>query len=75
MVLDRYVLALDVARVGETLAERGGFNIASDPHSKSHTTGAALLRPRRQRPRGRRAADERDELAALSFDHLVGDGE
>ena len=34
-----------------------------------------LLRPRRQRPRRRRAAEQRDELAALSFDHLVGAGE
>ena len=35
----------------------------------------ALLRARRERPRGRRAADQRDELAAASFDHLVGAGE
>ena len=34
-----------------------------------------LLRPRRERPRGRRAAEQRDELAPLSFDHLVGAGE
>ena len=27
---------------------------------------------RAERPRGRRAAEQRDELAALSFDHLVG---
>ena len=33
----------------------------------------ALLRPRRQRPR-RRAAEQRDELASLSLDHLVGAG-
>ena len=33
-----------------------------------------LLRPRRERPR-RRAAEQRDELAPLSFDHLVGNGE
>ena len=31
----------------------------------------ALLRTRRERPR-RRAAEQRDELAPLSFDHLVG---
>ena len=31
-----------------------------------------LLRARRQRPRRRRAAEQRDELAPLSFDHLVG---
>ena len=34
-----------------------------------------LLRPRRERPRRRRAAEQRDEFAALSFDHLVGAGE
>ena len=34
-----------------------------------------LLRPRRERPRRRRAAEQRDELAPLSFDHLVGAGE
>ena len=34
-----------------------------------------LLRPRRQRPRRRRAAEQRDELAPLSLDHLVGAGE
>ena len=31
-----------------------------------------LLRARRERPRRRRAAEQRDELAPLSFDHLVG---
>ena len=34
-----------------------------------------LLRARRERPRSRRAAEQRDELAPLSFDHLVGAGE
>ena len=32
----------------------------------------ALLRARRERPRRRRAAEQRDELARASFDHLVG---
>ena len=31
-----------------------------------------LLRARRERPRRRRAAEQRDELAPLSFNHLVG---
>ena len=35
----------------------------------------ALLRTRRERPRRRRAAEQRDELAPSSFDHLVGAGE
>ena len=34
-----------------------------------------LLRARRQRPRRRRAAEQGDELAARSFDHLVGEAE
>ena len=34
-----------------------------------------LLRARRERPRRRRAAEQRDELAPPSFDHLVGAGE
>ena len=33
-----------------------------------------LLRARRERPRRRRATEKRDELAPLSFDHLVGAG-
>ena len=35
---------------------------------------SALLRARRERPR-RRAAEQRDELAPVSFDHLVGERE
>jgi len=34
-----------------------------------------LLRPRRARPRDRRTAEQRDELADASLDHLVGAGE
>ena len=34
-----------------------------------------LLRLRRERPRCRRPAEQRDELAAYSLDHLVGAGE
>ena len=33
------------------------------------------MRARRERPSRRRAAEQRDELAPLSFDHLVGAGE
>jgi hypothetical protein len=32
-----------------------------------------LLRTRRERPRGRRAAEQPDERAAFSLDHLVGE--
>jgi hypothetical protein len=34
---------------------------------------SALLRPRRERPRGCRAAERRDELDAFSLDYLVGE--
>jgi hypothetical protein len=33
----------------------------------------ALLPARRERPRGGRAAEQRDERAAFSLDHLVGE--
>ena len=46
-----------------------GHEHADAPHA------LGLLRARRERPRGRRAAEQRDELAPLSFDHLVGAGE
>ena len=46
-----------------------GNEHADAPHSRG------LLRARRERPRDRRAAEQRDELAPLSFDHLVGTGE
>ena len=42
---------------------------------KSDHRHRRLLRPRRERPRGRRAAEQRDELAPFSFDHLIGAGE
>ena len=42
---------------------------------KSDHRHRRLLRPRRERPCRRRAAEQRDELAPLSFDHLVGAGE
>ena len=67
MVLDRHVLALDVAGFVEALAERSGIargglgrpgvDEADDRHRR-------LLRARRERPR-RRAAEQRDELAPL----------
>ena len=34
-----------------------------------------LLRTRHQRPRSSRAAEQRDEFAASSLDHLVGERE
>src|SRR5262245_619206 len=72
MVLDHHVLALYVARFVEGFTERSakargilgrsGADKADDRHRR-------LLRPRRQRPRHRRAAEQRDELAAP--DHSI----
>ena len=78
-VFDRDVLALDEACFLQALAERG--------HAVRRSRRAIALRrnpitgiagccaPRRERPRRRRAAEQRDELAPFSFDHLVGAGE
>jgi hypothetical protein len=51
------VSALDLASV---IARRKGHEHADAPHPL-----ARLLRARRERPRGSRAAEERDELAAF----------
>ena len=77
-IVDRDILALDVATLFEALAERPqiirvtvshrGVEISDHRHRR-------LLRARRERPRRCRAAEQRDELAPLSFDHLVGAGE
>ena len=49
------------------------FGVGNQHADAPHALG--LLRPRRKRPCRRRAAEQRDELAPLSFDHLVGAGE
>src|SRR6516164_5820354 len=66
-VLDRYVLPLQIAGLGQTLAEychpvrnrlrRSGTEITHHRHRW-------LLRARRERPRGCRTAKQRDELAS-----------
>ena len=66
-VFDRYVLALDIAGLLQALAKsaqtvracvrRCGVKEPDHRHRR-------LLRPRRERPRRRRAAEQRDELAA-----------
>src|SRR5262245_42867903 len=67
-VFDQDVLALDEACFLQTLAERGDqvreVGERAVPQETNNRHGR-LLRARRARPRSRRAADERDELAAL----------
>jgi hypothetical protein len=65
-VLDRDVAALDETGLIQTLAddrdERGVGRRRTDAEQADNRHGA-LLRPRRERPRGCRAAKERDEFA------------
>ena len=79
-ILDRDGATLDPAEFAQPLHKSGDpwrHAIAGVPEPRNPMVGsfAGLLRARRERPRGRRAAEQRDELAALSFDHLVGAGE
>ena len=77
-VFDRHVLALDIAGVFEALAKSAQTvreRIRRCGAEKPDHRHRRLLRARRQRPRGCRAAEQRDELAPFSFDHLVGAGE
>src|SRR5262249_7875924 len=67
VVLDEHVLALDVAAFAEAFAERGcraGGAIERPTADKADHWQRWLLRARRERPGGCRAADKRDELAA-----------
>jgi hypothetical protein len=66
-ILDRHVLALNIAAFPQAAQEcgqkvspadrRGAAQQPDDRHRR-------LLRPRRERPRNRRAAEKRDELVA-----------
>src|SRR5262245_27970835 len=66
-ILNRYILALDVAGVTNALPECGqkARTIGRRPRAakKSYHRHRRLLRACRDRPRSRRAADEHDELA------------
>src|SRR5262249_7893905 len=72
-VFDRHVLAHDIASLLQALAERpqpfrdrigrSGVQIPDHWHRR-------LLRPRRERPADGRAAEQRDELAALQLTKL-----
>ena len=77
-ILDGDVLAFDEFSVIQTLP-KGIDNICEagsrGASEKSDNRHRRLLRARHERPRGRRAAEQRDELAPLSFDHLVGGGD
>ena len=83
----RTVLVSNVASLGPTqllqrlaeyplegLSVRIAFGGGTGEHADA-PHALALLRARRERPRRRRAAEQRDELAPFSFDHLVGAGE
>src|SRR5437899_2869060 len=77
VVLDHYVLALDEAGFVEAFAER--YHIARGAISrpaanKPHHRYRRLLRARRERPRGRRAAEQRDELASSYVEHGLPSG-
>src|SRR5262249_14079792 len=67
-VFDRYVLALDVACFLQALAERDHEVRGVSERGAAQETNnrhRRLLRPRREWPRGRRAAEQRDEFAPV----------
>ena len=73
MVLDRHVLAFDVAGFVEAFAERGrkarggiGRPVSDKPDHRHRR----LLRARSERPRYRHTAEKRDELASLHVSPL-----
>jgi hypothetical protein len=66
-ILDRDILALDVSGFTNALPECGQIACTISKRraaEKADHRHGRLLRPRRDRPRGRRAAEQRDELAA-----------
>jgi hypothetical protein len=66
-VVDRHVLALDVACLSETLAKRAQTldnRLRRSDLKKADHRDCGLLRARRERPCGCRAAEQRDELAS-----------
>ncbi len=67
-IFDRDVLALDKARVFQSLAERGEklrCIVGRAGVEESDNRHRRLLRARRERPRGCRATEQRDELAPV----------
>src|SRR5262245_40332082 len=66
MVLDSHVLAFHDADFAEAFAERGYIartGIGGPVSDKRDHRHCGLLRPRRERPPGRCAAEKRDEVA------------
>src|SRR5262249_40431618 len=67
-IFDRDVAALDIARFRQGLAQGGeaaAHQIAWRHAAEKSDHWYRLLRARRERPRGRRPTEQRDELAAL----------
>jgi hypothetical protein len=69
-ILDRHILALDVAGFTKALAECGQIGCTIDRRraaKESYHRHRSLLRARRERPRGGRAAEQRDEFATFQL--------
>src|SRR5215471_4202864 len=67
-ILDRHILTLDVAGFTNALPECGQIACTISKRRAAEEPDhwhRSLLRPRRERPRRRRAAQQRDELAAF----------
>ena len=73
-VFDRYILALNEACFLQTLAQRDhevrGVSERGAPQETNNRHGR-LLRPRRDRPRRRNAAQERNELSPSQVEHTA----
>src|SRR5262245_59587728 len=67
-VRDQNIVAFDIAGFIEAFSKCGqpmGLCASRRAAEKSNHRHCRLLRPRRERPRGRRAAEQRDEVAPL----------
>src|SRR5262249_45048381 len=71
-ILDPQVAALAPAQLLQRLLERRELGTAGAATAREHADppyAPWLLRARPERPRGRRAAEQRDELAASCVEH------
>src|SRR2546430_434674 len=71
-ILDRHILALDVAGFTKALAECGQIACTIDRRraaEESYYRHRRLLRTRYSRPRRHRAAEQREELASPYVEH------